>query len=44
MVLPPVGFPELKVVFHHGTSARTRQGILDLIAAAIAEAQDNRPD
>jgi len=44
MVLPPVGFPELKVVFHHGTSARTRQRILDLMAAAIAEIPDDRPE
>jgi len=37
LVLPPPGFPELKVVFGHQVSKRTQQRILDLVAAAITD-------
>jgi len=39
MILPPSGFPELKVVFHHDTDRETRRRILNLAAKAIVEAR-----
>jgi hypothetical protein len=44
LVLPPPGFPELKVVFHRGTPVRSRQRILELTAAAIAASQLDWPN
>lgn len=44
IVLPPPGFPELKVVFHHGTYQGARQRILDLTAKAILDARRGHKD
>lgn len=42
LVIPPAGFPELKINFYHGVSDRTAQAIMERIDELLSAAR-NQP-